>query len=195
MPTDFDNRIVRVGKDLRPGLTAGGFDGAVDASKGFQGLVVEGAGTAADGSWITFYRQGAIIKKFGYDADNILKVGSYGGADVFDVAIGDGRAYDLLAYGLAGDATNWTTWRNRQNTVAAQLGWQGFKDNHTIIDGSDSKGPSGQALSNTDAGTPWQPGFPILMGWAAVTNQTYGLRVDSARLANDLAISLLPLLP
>ena len=93
---------------------------------------------------------------------------------------------------ITGNANTATTFlSNRTNyitatntAVAGELMWKHFGDNHTVFDASNSTSPSGVAVSNITAATAWIPTYPTLMGWNGVT--TYGVRVDSARIANTV---------
>ena len=80
--------------------------------------------------------------------------------------------------------SNYTTAATLQVEVARELGWKNFGNNYTIFDASASTSPSGAAISNTNSQTAWAATYPTLMGWNGTS--TYGVRVDSARLA-DLA--------
>ncbi|MFD2274147.1 shufflon system plasmid conjugative transfer pilus tip adhesin PilV [Undibacterium arcticum] len=81
--------------------------------------------------------------------------------------------------------------RTDQNTdigVAKMMRWKNYGSNHVLFDASASTAPEGQAISNKDAQVAWTGSYPTLMGWNG-TN-TYGVRVDSARLA-DTATTLI----
>jgi hypothetical protein len=93
---------------------------------------------------------------------------------------------------LASTYANWAGTGVINNTVGT-LAWKNFGNNHVVFDASNSTAPDGTTVNSTDAVSPWIPNFPTLMGWNGTS--TYGVRVDSARLANNLAISALPALP
>lgn len=82
---------------------------------------------------------------------------------------------------LVGDETNWASYRSR--SVANMLGWKAHGSGHCIFDASASTTPNGVAVNNTNSQVPWDPTYPTLMGWNG--GQTYGVRVDSARVADS----------
>lgn len=67
--------------------------------------------------------------------------------------------------------------------VVGMLGWKQYGNGHVIFDASNGTAPNGAAVNNTNSGIPWFPTYPTLMGWSG--SQTYGLRVDSARMADS----------
>jgi hypothetical protein len=69
-----------------------------------------------------------------------------------------------------------------ENAVSGQLMWKNYGNNHTIFDASNSTSPTGSAVNNTNSDVAWTGTYPTLMGWNG--NSTYGVRVDSARLAD-----------
>jgi hypothetical protein len=71
------------------------------------------------------------------------------------------------------------------NLTTNQMNWKNYA-NHLIFDASAGISPSGAAVDNKDAYYSWSRTYPTLMGWNG--NNTYGLRVDSCRLA-DVASS------
>jgi hypothetical protein len=71
-----------------------------------------------------------------------------------------------------------------QPNVAGLIGWKNYGNNHVIFDASAGTSPSGGAVNNTTAGTPWTATYPTLMGWNGVS--TYGVRVDVCRLADTV---------
>ena len=68
------------------------------------------------------------------------------------------------------------------NAVAGQLMWKHYGNSHTIFDASNSTDPAGGAVNNTNAAVAWGSTYPTLMGWNG--SSTYGVRVDSARIAD-----------
>ena len=78
-----------------------------------------------------------------------------------------------------------TDWNNTTaiNGVVGQLAWKNYGNNHTIFDASNSTSPSGTAVNNTNSQISWAGSYPTLMGWNGVN--TYGVRVDSARVADN----------
>ena len=97
--------------------------------------------------------------------------------------------------GNAATATNLSTNRNNWSTngtisaVVGQLAWKNYANGHTIFDASASTSPDGGAVSNTNAAVAWSGTYPTLMGWNGST--TYGVRVDSARVADNGGVTSL----
>jgi hypothetical protein len=65
---------------------------------------------------------------------------------------------------------------------AQLLRWRHYGTGHTIFDASKSKSPADTDINNVNATIPWMATYPTLMGWNGAT--TYGVRVDSARVAD-----------
>ena len=89
--------------------------------------------------------------------------------------------------GNASSATTFSTGRTNYKTVtdasvAGQLMWKNYGNNHTIFDASAGTSPEGGAVNNTSAAIAWAATYPTLMGWNGAS--TYGVRVDSARIAD-----------
>jgi hypothetical protein len=93
--------------------------------------------------------------------------------------------------GNAATATNLSTNRNNWSTngtlsaVVGQLVWRNYGNGHTIFDASASLSPDGTSVNNTNSQVAWTGTYPTLMGWNGAN--TYGVRVDSARLADSLS--------
>jgi hypothetical protein len=90
--------------------------------------------------------------------------------------------------GNAATATTFSTGRTNYKdvtdaAVAGQLMWKNYGNNHTIFDASAGTSPSGTAVNNTNAAIAWSGSYPTLMGWNG--SSTYGVRVDSARVADN----------
>lgn len=92
---------------------------------------------------------------------------------------------------LTGNASTATKLNNSANdwsasgaitSVVGMLSWKNFGDGHVIFDASNGTAPNGEAVNNTNSTSPWGPSYPSLMGWNGIS--TYGLRVDSARVAD-----------
>lgn len=83
---------------------------------------------------------------------------------------------------LSGNQTNWAAYRS--NAVANMLGWKAFGNGHVIFDASAGTAPDGTAINSTNATQQWSTSYPTLMGWNG--SSTYGVRVDSARIAGAL---------
>ena len=82
---------------------------------------------------------------------------------------------------LIGDQSNWASYRS--SAVANMLSWKNYGNGHVIFDASQSTSPTGSAVNNTDAQVAWSSTYPTLMGWNGAN--TYGVRVDSARVADN----------
>lgn len=82
------------------------------------------------------------------------------------------------------DRTNWAS-RSVLGNVAGQLAWRNYGNNHTIFDASASLSPDGTAVDRSNAQYAWTAAnCPTLMGWNGAN--TYGVRVDSARIADNV---------
>jgi len=68
--------------------------------------------------------------------------------------------------------------------VLREMTWNNYGNGHTIFDISSSTTPWGASKSNVDAEQPWSPSYPTLVGGNG--SGTYGVRVDSARNADNL---------
>jgi hypothetical protein len=86
------------------------------------------------------------------------------------------------ATNLSTNRTNWST-NGTITAVVGQLAWKNYSNNHTIFDASAGTSPGGSAVNNTNAEIAWAGSYPTLMGWNG--NNTYGVRVDSARVADS----------
>jgi hypothetical protein len=83
------------------------------------------------------------------------------------------------------DKPSRTDWDSKDSigVVVGQLSWKNYSNGHTIFDASKGTSPSGTAVNNANAEIAWSATFPNLMGWNGAN--TYGLRVDSARIADS----------
>ena len=88
------------------------------------------------------------------------------------------------ATNLSTNRTNWSS-NGTISAVVGQLAWKNYNNNHTIFDASNSTSPSGTSVSSTNAQIGWAASYPTLMGWNG--SETYGVRVDSARVADSAA--------
>jgi hypothetical protein len=94
------------------------------------------------------------------------------------------------ATNLSTTRANWLT-NGVITSVVGQLAWRQNGNNSTVFDASAFRSPSYVSGTNDltnrkDSAIAWVEGYPTLMGWNGTS--TYGVRVDSARLA-DLATS------
>lgn len=69
--------------------------------------------------------------------------------------------------------------------VAGLMAWRNYGNGHVIFDASKSLSPTGAAVNAINPTNNWSPTFPTLMGWNG--SATYGVRVDSARVADTVA--------
>ena len=70
------------------------------------------------------------------------------------------------------------------DNVVGLLTWKNYGSNHVIFDASNGTTPSGTSCSSSDPQNNWTGTYPTLMGWNG--NNTYGVRVDSARVADSV---------
>lgn len=72
------------------------------------------------------------------------------------------------------------------NVVAGQLAWKNYGNGHTIFDASAGTSPDGTAVDSTTPQSMYGAAsgvkYPTLMGWNGAN--TYGVRVDSARISD-----------
>ena len=86
------------------------------------------------------------------------------------------------AVNLSTNRTNWSS-NGTISAVVGQLAWKNYSNNHTIFDASASTSPAGGAVNNTNSQVAWSSTYPTLMGWNGAN--TYGVRVDSARISDS----------
>ncbi|RZJ82568.1 MAG: hypothetical protein EOO47_00020 [Flavobacterium sp.] len=69
--------------------------------------------------------------------------------------------------------------------VAQMLRWKNYGNNHVIFDASNATAPNGASVDRNNPTVPWSinSSLPTLMGWNG--GDTFGVRVDSARLADN----------
>lgn len=70
-----------------------------------------------------------------------------------------------------------------RRTTVSELTWKNYGNGHTIFDISSGTTPWGTSKSNVDADIPWSAAYPTLVGGNG--SNTFGVRVDSARIADD----------
>ena len=71
--------------------------------------------------------------------------------------------------------------------TSRELRWNKYGNNHTVVDLSSGHAPDGTAKNNIDPDNAWSDTYPTLMGYNGTS--TYGVRVDSSRMADRLAES------
>lgn len=107
----------------------------------------------------------------------------WGGTDGVNMYVYDPTKFNVsTAVTLSGDESNWSN--NRSRAVANMLGWKNYGNNHVIFDASAGTTPNGVSKNNKDPQIGWSPSYPTLMGWNGAN--TYGVRVDSARVADTV---------
>jgi hypothetical protein len=85
---------------------------------------------------------------------------------------------------LSANRSNWVE-KNVNDAVVGQLSWRKYGDGYTIFDASAGFAPDGTAINASDSVGSWAATYPVLMGWDG--SLTYGVRVDSAKLADAVA--------
>lgn len=88
---------------------------------------------------------------------------------------------------LNNSSTDWSG-SGAIGSVVGMLSWKNYGNGHVIFDASNGTAPNGAAVNNTNAQTAWSPSYPTLMGWNG--SSTYGVRVDSARVADYASNSI-----
>ena len=94
------------------------------------------------------------------------------------------------ATNLSTGSSNWST----NGTITAVVGlmaWKNYGNNHVIFDASAGTAPNGTAVNNTNSQGAWTASYPTLMGWNG--SNTYGVRVDSCRIADTVATASSPI--
>jgi hypothetical protein len=129
---------------------------------------------------IKFTQSGNV--RFYLATDGFLKNGS-GYKYVFE-----NGTWGINISGNANTATTFSTTRSNykgvtDGAVAGQLMWKNYGNGHTIFDASQGTSPDGGSINNTNSAAAWSATYPTLMGWNG--SQTYGVRVDSARIADS----------
>ena len=94
--------------------------------------------------------------------------------------------------GNASTSTTFSTGRTNYKgvtdaAVIGQMMWKNYGNYHTIFDASSSTSPQGGSINNTNSTNAWTPTYPTLMGWNGTS--TYGVRVDSARIADSATVA------
>ena len=129
-------------------------------------------------------------------AYTLLHSGNYNSYSPTLTGIGASGTWGIGISGNAATATNLSTNRSTWGTngtisaVVGQLSWKNYGNGHTIFDASQSTSPDGTAVNSTNAQVAWTATYPTLMGWNG--GQTYGVRVDSARVADSAINAITP---
>jgi hypothetical protein len=87
-------------------------------------------------------------------------------------------------------ASRGTSWNDGTviNNSVGMLAWKNYGNGHVIFDASAGTSPTGSAVNNTNPAGNWTGSYPTLMGWNG--SATYGVRVDSCRLADTVTNGL-----
>lgn len=95
---------------------------------------------------------------------------------------------------LSNSTNGWTglptfnTWQGHgvitERKVIGEMAWKYYGNGHTIVDVSSGFAPDGTTVSRDNSQIPWGSQYPMLVGWNGY--QTYGLKVDTARRAEEL---------
>ena len=117
----------------------------------------------------------------------------YGTAGVVVNALSNTVTATTFSGSLSGNANTSTTFSTGRTNykgvtdaaVIGQMMWKNYGNNHTIFDASSGTSPQGNVISNTNSINAWTAAYPTLMGWNG--SSTYGVRVDSARIADSAA--------
>ena len=144
--------------------------------------------TAQADAMMAFHVSGDYAVNFGLDGStNKLSVGGWSmGNSVYEIYHSGNPQTSIT--GNAATATTFSTTRANykgvtDGAVAGQLMWKNYGNGHTIFDASQGTSPDGGAVNNTNSAAAWGATYPTLMGWNGA--QTYGVRVDSARVSDS----------
>ena len=133
----------------------------------------------------------------------MLDVTSAGGAAVknhvmsieeFTMDPGGTKRVNIPITVLSNSTNGWTglpnflTWSGHgaitERKVIGEMAWKYYGNGHTIVDVSSGFAPDGTPVSKENSQIAWGPQYPMLVGWNGVA--TYGLKVDTARRAEEL---------
>lgn len=99
-----------------------------------------------------------------------------------------GAATSVPFTGITGLPTTstWSSVTGANTTIVGGIAWRNGGNGYSIFDASNTTSIAGAAItSNKDSDNVWTAGSPTLMGLNNSTGQTYGVRVDSARLSDS----------
>jgi hypothetical protein len=169
------------------GLPAGVFMRS-ESANGYYGMATPSDGNTVD--WIRTTSSGLIP----YQSGNSGSIGtaSWNFNTIYGVTLFENNtslaskylginANAVTATNLSSNRNNWNS-NGTRTAVVGQLSWNNYGNGHTIFDASSTYSPDDTIVNNSNSQIPWTPTFPSLMGWNG--NNTYGVRVDSARLSD-----------
>jgi trimeric autotransporter adhesin len=169
---------LRVWGDGRNGI----IDTAIASVATTNGNLHLDAGSASD-TYINFYDGQAIHFGRGNNTDRALL--NSAGLALYDGSfIGNLTGNAATATNLSTTRSNWSS-NGTVSAVVGQLSWKNYGNAHTIFDASAGTSPDGTAVNQTNSQVAWSASYPTLMGWNGAS--TYGVRVDSARIADGSA--------
>jgi hypothetical protein len=117
-----------------------------------------------------------------------------GGAGGASGSTFNGSGALTVSYNTVGAcASRGTSWNDGTviNNSVGMLAWKNYGNGHVIFDASASTSPSGASVNNTNSQIAWTGSYPTLMGWNG--SNTYGVRVDSCRVADTVATASSPI--
>lgn len=160
------------GQILSPSMTDSVYGGAFQIRE--RGFV-----SSAQSAWsyspaITFHWGNRSVIRMGLRSDGYMAID-----DNIIVTTANVETYAVLNR----SRTNWEVGNSVINNVVGQLAWKNYGNNHTIFDASNGTSPNGTAVNATNSQVAWSSSYPTLMGWNG--SNTYGVRVDSARVADS----------
>lgn len=85
---------------------------------------------------------------------------------------------------------NWHDFMETYQNVSGGLIWAKHGSYHAVVDASSGVSPDGGPISDSEPEVPWANGSPTLVGWNGI--RTYGVRVDSARVADSVKSNPIP---
>lgn len=119
----------------------------------------------------------------------ILTDGNYNSYAPTLTGTGASGTWNISISGNAATATTLTSTQSNWGStgvlsnVVGLLSWRNYGTSHVIFDASAGLSPSGSSVNNTNSQIAWAATYPTLMGWNGAN--TYGVRVDSARVADS----------
>ena len=172
----------------------GGVTGLIDIVSDGQPIrlrsTVQGANYSTYSKWNTGEAIGYIGADGGAvlgggDGSNFVVRGTNGLELHSDTGTVTANGSDILTLGNFGANNNYPSGKAFLNRLTVgELAWRNYGNGHTITDVSSGLSPSGGAVNRFNADNPWQESFPMLVGWNG--GGTYGVRVDSARIADTI---------